>query len=323
VIINCDLPWNPARLEQRIARAWRKHQKRSVTVIHLVSENTIEHRMLSTLAGKQALADGVLDLRGDLSAIKLVSGKQAFLKRLQHLMTAAPAVRPAAAAKPVPADRPLAFSRGAKEQLGGSLVSCQERYPVQGPHSVIVAVVDRDADVWRQKLVPLHEELFGRDRSDPLAPVKLEVIDRATDEAMKRLIEAGLLGSAVRAARDLYPEPGAEGGPPPLTDEERQKASGNRAQASRKLKMARLLASGDLVDEARQAVLDAVLFLGRALALETRMPEPADVKEATALPAAICWKGALPAVRGFVAAPEPELAPVLGELGKMLEASSV
>ena len=24
VIINCDLPWNPARLEQRIARAWRK-----------------------------------------------------------------------------------------------------------------------------------------------------------------------------------------------------------------------------------------------------------------------------------------------------------
>ncbi|MGO8925947.1 MAG: DEAD/DEAH box helicase, partial [Limisphaerales bacterium] len=26
VVINCDLPWNPAKLEQRIARAWRKHQ---------------------------------------------------------------------------------------------------------------------------------------------------------------------------------------------------------------------------------------------------------------------------------------------------------
>src|ERR1041385_6404121 len=31
VVINCDLPWNPARLEQRIARAWRKNQTRAVT----------------------------------------------------------------------------------------------------------------------------------------------------------------------------------------------------------------------------------------------------------------------------------------------------
>jgi SNF2 family DNA or RNA helicase len=28
VVINCDLPWNPAKLEQRIARAWRKNQTR-------------------------------------------------------------------------------------------------------------------------------------------------------------------------------------------------------------------------------------------------------------------------------------------------------
>src|SRR5205085_5434383 len=60
VVINCDLPWNPAKLEQRIARAWRKHQSRPVTVINLVSENSIEHRMLETLSIKQALADGVL-----------------------------------------------------------------------------------------------------------------------------------------------------------------------------------------------------------------------------------------------------------------------
>ena len=29
VVINCDLPWNPAKLEQRIARAWRKNQTAS------------------------------------------------------------------------------------------------------------------------------------------------------------------------------------------------------------------------------------------------------------------------------------------------------
>ena len=35
-VVNVDLPWNPAKLEQRIARAWRKNQTRSVTVINLV-----------------------------------------------------------------------------------------------------------------------------------------------------------------------------------------------------------------------------------------------------------------------------------------------
>jgi len=76
VVVNCDLPWNPAKLEQRIARAWRKNQTRSVTVINLVSEKTIEHGMLATLANKQALADGVLDRRGDLDAIPLRGGSQ-------------------------------------------------------------------------------------------------------------------------------------------------------------------------------------------------------------------------------------------------------
>ena len=61
VVINLDLPWNPAKLEQRIARAWRKNQKRHVQVINLVSENTIEHAMLAKLAYKQNLSNAVLD----------------------------------------------------------------------------------------------------------------------------------------------------------------------------------------------------------------------------------------------------------------------
>ena len=67
VVINLDLPWNPARLEQRIARAWRKHQTLSVHVVNFISEGTIEHQMLATLAAKRQLADGILDARGDLA----------------------------------------------------------------------------------------------------------------------------------------------------------------------------------------------------------------------------------------------------------------
>lgn len=90
IVINLDLPWNPAKLEQRIARAWRKHQKRPVQVINLVCENSIEHRMLGLLAQKQTLAQGVLEGEGDLTNMDLPSGRSAFIERMNNLMERQP-----------------------------------------------------------------------------------------------------------------------------------------------------------------------------------------------------------------------------------------
>ncbi len=87
-VVNIDLPWNPAKLEQRIARAWRKNQTRSVTVVNLVCENSIEHQILHLLGQKQALADGVLDGRGDLATLKMPSGRGAMIERMQAMMAA-------------------------------------------------------------------------------------------------------------------------------------------------------------------------------------------------------------------------------------------
>lgn len=60
-IINLDLPWNPAVLEQRIARIYRLGQQRSVQVINLVSAHTIEEDMIGKLRFKTAMFEGVLD----------------------------------------------------------------------------------------------------------------------------------------------------------------------------------------------------------------------------------------------------------------------
>ncbi|MCR5043307.1 MAG: DEAD/DEAH box helicase [Bacteroidaceae bacterium] len=60
-IINLDLPWNPAVLEQRIARIYRLGQQRNVQVINLVSTGTIEEQMLDKLRFKSAMFEGVLD----------------------------------------------------------------------------------------------------------------------------------------------------------------------------------------------------------------------------------------------------------------------
>jgi len=61
VVINMDLPWNPAVLEQRIGRIHRLGQHRPVRVVNFVSQGTIEHGMLSLLSFKQSLFSGVLD----------------------------------------------------------------------------------------------------------------------------------------------------------------------------------------------------------------------------------------------------------------------
>lgn len=61
LIVNLDIPWNPAVLEQRIARIHRMGQQHNVSVINFVSAGTIEERMLSTLKFKSSMAEGVLD----------------------------------------------------------------------------------------------------------------------------------------------------------------------------------------------------------------------------------------------------------------------
>jgi len=61
VLINLDLPWNPAILEQRIARIFRLGQEKPVQILNLVSKDTIEEGMIGKLKFKTSMFEGVLD----------------------------------------------------------------------------------------------------------------------------------------------------------------------------------------------------------------------------------------------------------------------
>lgn len=90
-VINVDLPWNPAVLEQRIARAYRMGQLRPIDVYVLVTEQTLEERMLATLAGKHELALAALDVNSDVDEVHLESGMEELKRRLEVLLGAKPA----------------------------------------------------------------------------------------------------------------------------------------------------------------------------------------------------------------------------------------
>jgi SNF2 family DNA or RNA helicase len=68
-VVNMDLPWNPAVLDQRIGRVHRLGQHKPVRVVNFVAQGTIEHGMLSVLSFKQSMFAGVLD--GGMSEVFL------------------------------------------------------------------------------------------------------------------------------------------------------------------------------------------------------------------------------------------------------------
>jgi hypothetical protein len=89
-VLNVDLPWNPAVLEQRIGRAHRMGQTRPVQVYLLVTENTIEEGLLGTLSAKLDLFLAALDPDSDVDAVDLVSGAEELRRRLEVLLGRAP-----------------------------------------------------------------------------------------------------------------------------------------------------------------------------------------------------------------------------------------
>jgi len=65
VVINMDIPWNPAVLEQRIGRVHRLGQRKTVRVINFITSASIEERILDLLKFKKSLFAGALDKEGE------------------------------------------------------------------------------------------------------------------------------------------------------------------------------------------------------------------------------------------------------------------
>jgi superfamily II DNA or RNA helicase len=90
VVVNVDLPWNPAVLEQRIGRVHRLGQARPVRVLSFVAQGTIEEGILSILGFKRSLFAGALD--GGASEVFLGGSRlKRFMDSVEQVTTGIPA----------------------------------------------------------------------------------------------------------------------------------------------------------------------------------------------------------------------------------------
>ncbi len=86
--MNFELPWNPAVLEQRIARIHRLGQPDPIDVYNLVSDDSIETRIAGTLASKKAMFDGLFDGTSDQVLFDEAGGFLATVSKIVDVPTA-------------------------------------------------------------------------------------------------------------------------------------------------------------------------------------------------------------------------------------------
>ena len=87
-VINFELPWNPAKKNQRIGRIDRLGQTAEhLTVINLITRGAIEMKIATGLILKQNLFEGVLNETSDLDVVDFSSkGRSQFLKQLELII---------------------------------------------------------------------------------------------------------------------------------------------------------------------------------------------------------------------------------------------
>ena len=254
-----------------------------MNVINLVSEHTIEHRMLGLLEAKRTLAEGVLDQRGDLADIPLPTSRAAFVERMQAVLGARAEGEEEAAGAPPPT---TALDRLREDLVGEHGAALRQILVREGEDTALVVVA-----------LPAEQLAEEERRLAEATGLNVKLIDPPAHEAMLRLAEAGLISMPAGDLREVYPAPGAEGA---------EDAS-------------RLLRGRSLVDRAEHK-LKARRLCSRAVASRRRRGRPATEAARLAAGCLAALEGEHRRPEDGEAAAAYLLAPELGAGGRALDA---
>jgi superfamily II DNA/RNA helicase len=190
-VINVDLPWNPAVLEQRIARAYRMGQKQPVQVFVLITEKTIEENLLTTLAAKRALFLAALDVDSDVDQVDMQGGMEELRRRLEILLGARPEA---------PRDESLRMER---EQEAAAVARAEQLPKVAQPEQAMNSAEpqpDNARRARREKLattggqlltaaLSFLDQLLPRHDNDAVSPSGTNPVEAALKQSLTDLVD--------------------------------------------------------------------------------------------------------------------------------------
>jgi len=249
VLINLDMPWNPAVLNQRIARIHRLGQKESVHVIIMISKNSYEEKVADLVSSKTELFESVVmdDAENDVVGItkKTLEKLLESLKPEQYLVDKSSALdhdKPEMALpdeklepidhehrKPTEEDLKL---RQTIEDLQNLLGSKLEM--ILGTPTCLMIVLDSVNEEIDEQVMDLQ------------SPLPVACIDTRTYHVLKRLGE----GSPLSEAKLVFET---------AKEEQKPIVSPHLATASRKLKAAEVLFEQDMPKETMEMICLSML----------------------------------------------------------------
>lgn len=254
VLINLDVPWNPAVLEQRNSRVHRLGQTRKVQIITMVASNSYEEEVLSLIRNKQDLFDNVIseDATEDVVGVSK--------KLLETLLEDLTKEEPGPASKK-PAEEILEIP----EQVAEEPETVNKATPssTRGKDTSVEEAITYCIEELQKVFGPRIERIFGSgggllavlDRVDSEADhvaenlseiVPVALIDLLTLKSLNRL---GVSSPVAESHTYYEATQNADGAP----------TSRLATQASEKLKAAKVLLEQKLADSAVELFLSALL----------------------------------------------------------------
>jgi superfamily II DNA or RNA helicase len=336
LVINLDLPWNPAVLEQRIARAHRHGQPSSVQVINLIAKDTIEERMLDTLAAKRGVFASIFGAEDAPAAIHFEDTGQGLLKQLGELLKEPAEIEldlaPAAPPEPEEAPKPLPTIKGFADllvdRLPGKILLVRKAPAMPGtPDGGILVIVAGSATELR----PAVETILSEHYVDARPP--LHLMDSEGFKALSAFIPTLAAPPALDdVAYHAVALPAAQSGDTAQRDARRKKANQGLAFAEKRLALADVLLKGGFPEEMTRPLREALGWgLTSLLALHSDRDPAADLPSPRLIQAGLVEPGHLPAelagqlsqARELTAPPadEEDAPPLSASTGEMLLAT--
>jgi hypothetical protein len=249
VLINLDVPWNPAVLEQRNGRIHRLGQTRTVQIITMVAADSYEEQVFALVRNKQDLFDNVVN---EDATEDVVGISRKLLETLVEDLAG-------------PVTEPLSPTEDQVARVASSAEPATATVPAATPvmEDTMALAISRCIEGLQQAFGPRIERIFGSggglvtvlDRVDEDADrlaeqlsteVPVALIDRLALKGLQRLGS----GSPLAEAHSYFDAPTVAG-----TSSE----SLLRRQAKEKLMAAQLLFDQQLSDSALDMVFAALL----------------------------------------------------------------
>jgi superfamily II DNA/RNA helicase len=183
VVVNMDLPWNPAVLEQRVGRVYRLGQTQPVSVVNYISQGTIEEGMLGVLQFKKNVFAGVLD-GGETNVFMGGSKLKRFMETVDKISGNITEALPEEAADPEPGRDPSGANSHVIDSLSGAgvAVASDSTSPSQfgssssngtnnarqpGPQDALTSLLNTGLSLLQELAGAAHPQNGGAARKSP------------------------------------------------------------------------------------------------------------------------------------------------------------